>query len=176
MVTATSNSSISGTETVSKHGQSDLLVLKLDANGTILWQKMYGGTGNEDDAVVALAPDGGYFSPPLPTLPTVISPGCCYPPPLLEQVMRGCCAQTAAGNIIWSKVIGGSAEETSTVLYVNSTSIYLGINTLSSDRDFSTNLGLSDIALFKFNLGGSLLWKKQYVSGAARECGGHYRL
>ena len=42
-------------------GQSDFLVMKLDPQGQIVWQKAYGGTGDDVACLVAQAPDGGLF-------------------------------------------------------------------------------------------------------------------
>lgn len=42
-------------------GASDLLLLKLDANGNVAWQKAYGGEGDETNALgVRQTTDGGY--------------------------------------------------------------------------------------------------------------------
>lgn len=43
------------------HGDSDAWVVKLDSNGTILWQKCLGGTGNERASAIQITSDGGYI-------------------------------------------------------------------------------------------------------------------
>lgn len=42
------------------HGEADFWVIKMDAAGTIQWQKTYGGTGFDGAAMVQQTADGGY--------------------------------------------------------------------------------------------------------------------
>jgi len=42
-------------------GKSDVYLIKTDANGNMLWQKTYGGSGVEEGRSVALTNDGGYI-------------------------------------------------------------------------------------------------------------------
>ncbi|MEO8404276.1 MAG: BACON domain-containing carbohydrate-binding protein [Chitinophagaceae bacterium] len=42
------------------HGDADLWVLKLNANGDTLWTKTYGGSATEGNGFIVTAPDGGY--------------------------------------------------------------------------------------------------------------------
>jgi len=44
-----------------QQGNGDIWLLKLDLNGTKLWQKSYGGSGYDVAHTLALAPDGGFF-------------------------------------------------------------------------------------------------------------------
>ncbi len=52
---------VCGTTNSSGAGGSDLWVLKLDAEGNVLWQKTYGGSGNDEGRTIRTAPDGGYI-------------------------------------------------------------------------------------------------------------------
>ncbi len=45
----------------SNHGGSDFWILKLNASGDIVWQKTYGGTGNDVAESIAQTTDGGYI-------------------------------------------------------------------------------------------------------------------
>ncbi|MFT3979566.1 MAG: hypothetical protein QM687_03785 [Ferruginibacter sp.] len=60
IVAGNSNSSASGNISVSTHGGTDYLVLKLNASGTTVWNKMLGGTGDETLTSVIQTADGGY--------------------------------------------------------------------------------------------------------------------
>jgi len=161
-----SSSSTSGNVTKNNHGLDDLWVLKIDVNGAIEWQQLFGGSNNETGPVVGLAEDGGYFfacstnstdGDLANLLPTGASIGACD-----IWILH----TDASGNILWQKTLGGSDEDNYSKIYVHSNSIYLGIMSRSSDRDLQGNLGLFDIALFKYNTKGILQWKKQYASYA----------
>ncbi len=45
----------------SNHGQSDILVIKLDAAGGIIWKKTYGGSGDDFAGDIQQTADGGYI-------------------------------------------------------------------------------------------------------------------
>lgn len=144
----------------------DIWVIKVDASGNIQWQKTYGGSGNEDVGEIALSGDGGYYI----AVHTNSSDG-----NLAGLLPAGTQFEfdiwlfkiDATGNIGLSKMIGGSAVEESPSLQVSQSSIYVSFSTRSTDRDISfPNMGLHDIAVFKFNKAGTVLWKKTY-GGAA---------
>jgi len=42
-------------------GGYDIILIKTDANGNIIWAKTYGGTGNEESFSVQQTSDGGYI-------------------------------------------------------------------------------------------------------------------
>lgn len=50
-----------GTTTAFGAGGEDLLVMKLDALGHSIWQKTYGGEGDEEARLVCPMPDGGFL-------------------------------------------------------------------------------------------------------------------
>lgn len=104
IVAGNSNSSASGNISVSSHGETDFLIVKLDASGNITWNRMLGGTGFEYVAAIQQTTDGGY-----------IVAG------TTNSSASGNITQTgygqddgwvvkldATGNIVWNKVYGGS--------------------------------------------------------------------
>ena len=56
-----SNSGISGNKTQASKGGYDFWVVKIDANGTKVWDKPYGGTGNEYAGSAMSMNDGSYL-------------------------------------------------------------------------------------------------------------------
>jgi len=42
------------------HGEQDFWVLKLSTDGTVMWDKLYGGSGSEEAWDVIPTADGGY--------------------------------------------------------------------------------------------------------------------
>lgn len=61
IVAGNSNSAASGTITESTHGDFDFLIVKLNASGNIVWNKMLGGTFEERVYEVMQTQDGGYI-------------------------------------------------------------------------------------------------------------------
>lgn|GEM_PF-3407676 len=51
---------VSGTTSSYGSGNQDVWVLKLNADGTVAWQKTYGGAADDLASVIRVAPDGGY--------------------------------------------------------------------------------------------------------------------
>lgn len=43
------------------HGGTDILLIKIDAKGNLLWQKTYGGAGNDQGWSIDLAKSGAYY-------------------------------------------------------------------------------------------------------------------
>ena len=62
IVCSTSESDISGEKTENSKGLSDLWVLKLNALGTIIWQKTIGGSSYDDGGSIIQTIDNGYIA------------------------------------------------------------------------------------------------------------------
>lgn len=58
-VGGSSHSGVSGTKTSPNYGNHDYWLLRLDATGNKMWDRSFGGTGEEFAASVTLTPDGG---------------------------------------------------------------------------------------------------------------------
>lgn len=161
-----SSSSNSGNVTGTSHGLDDLWAVKLDVNGAIQWQQLYGGSNGETAPAVALADDGGYYFAGSTASTDGDLTGLLPVGATMGANDMWLMHTNAAGTILWSKLVGGSAEDEAATLYANGSSLYLGISTKSADRDLQGNQGLYDLALFKYNASGVLQWKKQYASGS----------
>ncbi|MCD6131828.1 MAG: hypothetical protein J7J61_06990 [Candidatus Hydrothermae bacterium] len=80
-------------------GSSDVLVVKLDENGDILWQKAYGGSGAEDAYGVAVADNGDII-----VVGETESFGSGSYDILVLRL-------DGSGNIIWQKAFGGAGAD-----------------------------------------------------------------
>ncbi len=90
---------IAGTTFTYGAGGTDAWLLKTNANGTRLWDKTYGGTGNESAASVQQTTDGGYI-----IAGTTSSYGAGGTDAwLLKTDFRG--------NRLWDKTFGGTDDE-----------------------------------------------------------------
>ena len=80
-------------------GGSDVYLLKTDVAGTILWQKTFGGSGDDYGASVRPTADGGYIIAGFTGTPGVVTTDV-----LLIKT-------DAAGNLIWEKTFGGVGND-----------------------------------------------------------------
>ena len=65
---------------VTNHGSSDFYIIKLDADGNVLWQNMYGGSDGDGAYSIQKTSDGGYIvggSSLSTDIPGVINHGYC---------------------------------------------------------------------------------------------------
>lgn len=60
-LTSDSGYIVSGWNRVGGSGKNDFLVLKLDSQGSIVWQKTYGGESEDFASSIQQTPDGGYI-------------------------------------------------------------------------------------------------------------------
>lgn len=61
IVAGKSSSSASGNVTQNSNGAEDAWIVKLDASGTIVWNKLYGGSQEDVANSIQQTPDGGYI-------------------------------------------------------------------------------------------------------------------
>ncbi|RYY43906.1 MAG: hypothetical protein EOO06_19015 [Chitinophagaceae bacterium] len=188
IVTGSTFSSNSGTLTgVNTNGSEDGWIAKLDAAGTLLWQKLMGGSGQEKLACVQQTADGGYVfagysaSSNTGTLIGVTNNGS-YDVWVVKT--------DANGLLQWQKLLGGSAidavdaysnagiKRTADGGYIvaayaasTNTGTLLGI----------TNNGSNDAWIIKLDGFGNLQWQKllggtnaEYIHGLAITADGKY--
>jgi hypothetical protein len=123
--------------------QNDLLLLKLDSSGSIVWKKRFGG-GNVDSArSVQQTSDGGFV-----VVGRTQSFGAGDPDLLLFKL-------DSSGNILWKKTFGESNDDEP--LSVRQTSdggfIVAGVTG-------SFGFGISDLLLLKLDSSGNVAWKR----------------
>ena len=126
-------------------GLSDFWVTKLDSLGNLEWEKTYGGASHDSAYSINETLDGGYI------LGGTINSD------------YGLIKLDSLGNLEWEKTYGGSSgdriyniEETSDGGYIAS-----GYSA-SSDGDVSSNNGIMDYWITKFDISGELEWEKSY--------------
>ncbi len=100
-VTATSDGGylIAGTTDSYGNGSKDLLIIKLDKNGNLMWSKVYGGAGSENAYTVIETSDGGYI-----VAGATDSFGAGLNDGWLIKIDNN-------GTIVWEKTYGGSAND-----------------------------------------------------------------
>lgn len=123
----------------------NLVLIKLDLNGNVLWAKEWGGAKWDRAADLALAADGSIY---LAGITQTYAFG-------LSDVLLQ--RWDSDGNLVWSKTWGEADFDDANSVVVDGASIYVSGDT-SSFSDFD------DALLLKYDQDGNLVW--------ARTCGG----
>ncbi len=144
---------------VGNHGGTDVWVVKLSANGTLLWQKNIGGSSNERGYSIEVCFDGGY----LVTGSTSSNNGDISGNHGEVDLFIAKLAND--GTIQWSKCFGGSLTDQGFNAKQCPDGSYIAIGiTLSNDGNVSGNHGVTDIWVVKLDASGNLVWQKCYGS------------
>jgi uncharacterized delta-60 repeat protein len=127
-------------------GGSDILLIKTDANGNIIWAKTYGGTSGDVAYSIQQTFDGGYI-----LAGYTASFGAGSWDIFLVKT-------DANGNIIWAKTYGGTSSDTAYSVQQTSDGGYI---IAGYTRSFGTGWD-EDVILIKTDANGNLQWAKTY--------------
>ncbi|MEK7224612.1 MAG: hypothetical protein AAB221_02900, partial [Bacteroidota bacterium] len=128
-------------------GGNDVVIIRTNSGGTVLWQKTYGGTGNDYGKGVKETADGGI----------IVSgqyAGATFDFYLLKT--------DASGNLLWGKEIGGATAEDGYFVIQSNDGGY--VVTGYADNIVSTG---NDASLLKVDGSGNLLWANTYGGSAS---------
>jgi hypothetical protein len=154
-------SGISGIKTSPNNGVSDFWVVRIDDNGNLLWEKSYGRSDIESAEKIVATPDGGYL---IAGLSLSNQPGYNYGRGDYELMKID-----ATGNLLWSKLYGGTDNEELFDLVATSDGNYFLSGTSASPisgNKTSAPIGEEDIWLVKVDPNGNKLWDKSYGTTA----------
>ncbi len=126
-------------------GDWDAFLLKYSFSGTLLWQKTWGGIGN--DRTFGLALDGSGYVYVAGLTSGLGASG--WDTFLLKY--------SSGGTLLWEKTWGGSNFEEISALAVDS-----GGNAYLAGRTQSFSTGNYDTLLLKYSSSGTLLWQKTW--------------
>lgn len=146
-------------------GRFDFWVIKLDTAGNLIWQKCFGGSGEEKAYAIQPTTDGGYIvagkdSSNDGDITT-------YKGGFDGWVIK----LDSAGTLQWQKSFGGTGNEVFHAINVNADGTYtLTGNTYSNDGDVSGNHGNADVWVVKIDGVGNLLSQHCY-GGTAEDRG-----
>lgn len=90
---------------VKNHGKRDCYIIKLDSNGNITWQKMYGGSGDDWASSIQQTNDGGYIVTGTSSSEDI--PGLKNKGSSDIYIIK----LDYKGNIKWHKMYGGNGED-----------------------------------------------------------------
>lgn len=154
-------SGIGGHKTEANYGTGDWWIIKIDAVGTLEWEKSYGGAGDEYFVTVVQTSDGGYLlsgdsNSGISGDKTMASKGFSDYWIIKTDVL---------GNVLWDKSYGGNSFD---ILYnmipTNDNGFMLaGISWSMATGDKSQPCwGLNDYWLVKVDAMGNLEWEKDF--------------
>ena len=148
---------IAGSRKLDKNGviAYDGWVCKLDQNGTILWEKTYGGTGIDTILGLIATSDGGYMFTGATTSNDEELAG-------TNNTSSKCWVAKIDGNgsSIWHKTFGGSQANSGQHLVSSGTGVIVTGLTNSNDGDVTNHKGDWDAWVIKVNGAGNLVWQK----------------
>jgi TolB-like protein len=126
-------------------GWYDIILIKTDANGNIIWAKTYGGTNDDIDYFVQQTSDGGYI-----VAGRTDSFGAYWDDIFLIKT-------NANGDVQWAKTYGGTDDDVARFVQQTLDGGYIVVG-----ETYSFGEGLSDIFLMKTDANGNIIWAKTY--------------
>ncbi|PKL86656.1 MAG: hypothetical protein CVV22_00775 [Ignavibacteriae bacterium HGW-Ignavibacteriae-1] len=142
---------------IENKGWWDMWVLKLSIDGTLEWQKTFGGSGRDHAQSILQTIEGGYIVAGYTSSNDgdVTEKNGIFDVWVLKLGFDG--------NIEWQKTYGGSLSDTAQSIQVTSDGGYIvaGYST-SNDGDVTENKGQSDLLVLKLRIDGSIEWQKTY--------------
>ncbi|AZJ34174.1 hypothetical protein [Tenacibaculum singaporense] len=143
-------------------GFDDIWVLKLDNNGTIVWEKTTGFSGADQGFSIIQTSDGGYF---IGSILDVTASGGLGNSKKVAKHAGGDywgIKLNPSGDIEWRKYFGGTNTDTCYDV-AEATDGYLLIGSSdSNDVDIKNNKGSYDFWIVKTDKSGDLLWEKSF--------------
>jgi hypothetical protein len=131
---------------VSTNNGNDAVLLKFDVNGTLLWERMWGGPDSDTSLAVAAAPDGSAY-----IAGTATSFG---PSALSLFVVKF----DSLGNLVWQRTSDGA--EGNAVAVGPDGSVYAAGTTPRPGM-----IGNFDLLVLKITSDGDLVWQRTYSAG-----------
>jgi hypothetical protein len=138
-------------------GGGDLWLIRLDRNGTVLWEQTYGGSRRDSGASITLTKDN-----------TLVA---CGNTNSTDGMVSGNRTSSDVwvlktdlnGTVIWERSFGGSGLEWGhSVIELASGDLMVAAVTASGDGDVGKNHGAGDVWLMRIAPDGTLVWKQAY--------------
>ena len=142
---------------LTRHGVGEFWGTKLDADGTIVWRKFFGGTNNDRSFGVINALDGGFILSGASESDDfdISDPKGSYDFWVVKVDKNG--------SLEWERSFGGTGIEQSRDISKTADGNYVIVgNTFSADTQVTKNNGSSDVWLIKISPAGELIWQHSY--------------
>jgi len=133
-------------------GGNDIYLIKIDSSGNSIWEKTYGGSGDDAGYSIRCTSDGGYI-----IAGTTKSFGDVDGDVYLLKIDN-------SGNLLWQKVYGDSGVEYGYDLAITENGYII------TGMTGSSGAGSGDVWLIKTDFNGDTIWTKT-VGSAELDCG-----
>ncbi len=138
-------------------GSYDFWMVNVDANGNMLWERSFGGSGIEIAHDIAKTNDGGY----------IIAGNTFSTDGDISQAKGESdfwlVKVTDSGSIVWERSYGGSGfDAAQAVISSKDGGYYVVGNSKSADKDASVNFGENDFWMIRTDENGNLVWQKSF--------------
>ncbi len=147
-------------------GFHDNWILRLDANGNILWEKSFGFSGHDHSYDVTQTSDGGLFFAGFLDVTSSGGEGNTGKGSYLTRHGVGEFWGTKLdidGNLVWRRYFGGTNNDRSFgVLEANDGGLLMAGASESNDFDVSNSKGSYDFWVVKVSSTGTLLWESSF--------------
>ena len=138
----------------SNHGSYDYWVIKLDAQGNLIWEKSFGGSEIDQSRAIVKTNDNGY----------IIAGNSFSMDGDIESNLGSSdfwlIKIDDSGQLIWSKNYGGSNFDYATSIRKSHDGYVVAGYSQSSNVQLTSNLGDNDFWVLKIDEQGSVLWQK----------------
>lgn len=151
------SNSVDGDVTGNHDGSLDYWMTKLDANGSLLWQKSLGGSDDDQATAVRQTDDGGYL--------VAGSSRSADGDATSGHIGRGydywIVKTDANGNIMWQQIYGGTGDDYASAMCQSGSAYVIAGYSNSIDGDVAGNHGINDYWLIMVDpSNGGLYWQK----------------
>jgi hypothetical protein len=144
------------------NGSYDFWILKIAADGTLIWEKSFGGSEIDEPRAVVATTDGNFM---------IVGDTRSSDKDVSNN--RGgadlwMLKIAANGTLIWQKTIGASGFDVArSISKTDDNGFIIAGNSRSSDNGF-TNQGQNDAWILKVDIGGDVLWQK-FIGGSEND-------
>ena len=160
IVTGFSESGDGDLQGAGAHGEDDLWLLKLDANGNKQWSKLYGGVEDEVGWSVLQTSDGGYVAAGESNSFNIHGAHGADDFYVVKV--------DSLGNMQWQQAYGGSNNDFGQGIVQESDGSYMVVGGVSStNKQVTGNHGMNDAWVIHIDGSGNLLWEKTYGGSQA---------
>jgi Beta-propeller repeat len=163
-----------GTFNLSSVGNSDIFISKLNASGSFLWAKKFGGTSSDYGRSIALDASGNVHTTGKFRGTVDFDPGSGTYNLTANYMDVFVSKLDVSGNFVWAKNMGGSGEEFGYGISVDASGNVYTTGTFKNTADFdpgagtynliSTGSGSNDIFVSKLDISGNFVWAKNMGS------------